>query len=196
MASKNCTSCGESKPLTAFRKNKKSKYRADCLSCEQRAKRLYRCSKNGIASVIYYSQRRSSKLRGHDMPDYTLGEFRAWLLDSSLFHEIYDLWVSGGCLTKQKPSVDRLDDYLPYRFSNIQVMTWEQNHNKATVDKLSGRNNKVNKAVLQLTVAGEHIATHHSISQAARATGCCLSVISTCCLGKTKTAGGFKWAYA
>ena len=196
MTSKNCTSCSKLKPLSAFRKNKKNKYRAYCLNCEQVIKKLYRRSKQGVASVIYGSQRRSSKLRGHDMPDYTLDEFRDWLFNSLLFHKNYDLWVTSGYLKMEKPSVDRINDYLPYKFSNIQIMTWGQNHKKAMMDKLTGVNNKNNKAVIQLTVDSEYIAIHHSMSHASRITGICLDSISTCCLGKSKTAGGFKWALA
>lgn len=44
-------------------------------------------------------------------------------------------------------------------------------------------------------IDGSYITTYSSISGAARAVGCSLASIESCCLGKAKTAGGFIWTF-
>lgn len=47
------------------------------------------------------------------------------------------------------------------------------------------------RAVVQYTKKGEFVAEYSSMNEAERATGIKSGSISSCCLGKTKTAGGF-----
>ena len=61
-----------------------------------------------------------------------------------------------------------------------------------TKDKIRLRRNK---AVVQYTKEGEFIAEYESALVAKNITGIDSSNISKCCLGKLKSAGGFKWAY-
>ena len=61
-----------------------------------------------------------------------------------------------------------------------------------TKDKIRLRRNK---AVVQYTKEGEFIAEYESALVAKNITGIDSSNISKCCLGKFKSAGGFKWAY-
>ncbi len=51
------------------------------------------------------------------------------------------------------------------------------------------------KQIEQLTMAGQHVAYFDSISEAARATENCKSLIAACCSGKYKTAYGYQWRY-
>lgn len=55
--------------------------------------------------------------------------------------------------------------------------------------------NPAAKAVKQLSLDGEVINTFDCIIDAAKASGVCYSSICAAAKGKTKTAGGFKWAY-
>ena len=61
-----------------------------------------------------------------------------------------------------------------------------------TKDKIRLRHNK---AVVQYTKEGEFVAEYESALVAKNITGIDSSNISKCCLGKFKSAGGFKWAY-
>lgn len=58
---------------------------------------------------------------------------------------------------------------------------------------------KIRKKVDQLTLDGEYIATHMSATEAALSVGLkpsSVSAISRVCVGKNKSAGGFKWRFA
>ena len=61
-----------------------------------------------------------------------------------------------------------------------------------TKDKIRLRRNK---AVVQYTKEGEFIAEYESALVAKNITGIDSSNISKCCLGKLKSAGGFKWTF-
>jgi hypothetical protein len=101
-------------------------------------------------------------------------------------------WVESGYNTKFVPSIDRLDDYKPYTFDNIQLTTWVYNDNKHKSDRKLGVNNKINQGVIQYQL-GEIINQFHSLMEAERQTGICHSNISKCINGKAGTAGGYSW---
>ena len=61
-----------------------------------------------------------------------------------------------------------------------------------TKDKIRLRHNK---PVIQFTKEGEFVAEYESALVAKNITGIYSSNISKCCLGKLKSAGGFKWTY-
>lgn len=52
------------------------------------------------------------------------------------------------------------------------------------------------KKVEQFSKAGEYIATYPSTMEASRQTSVHCGNIGECCLGRRKTAGGYKWKYA
>lgn len=54
---------------------------------------------------------------------------------------------------------------------------------------------KQEKTTLQYTKDGVFIAEYPSASEAGRQTGISFKKISLCCLGKTKSAGGYVWKY-
>ena len=84
---------------------------------------------NGMSRQMIASQRRNSIRRDHPKPAYTLGEFREWLLDNS-FSILYDKFIESNYDTWLIPSVDRINDDLPYTFDNIQLITWRENWEK------------------------------------------------------------------
>ena len=90
-------------------------------------------------------------------------------------------------------------DCVHYCFSNIQLMTWQENKNKAhadsKTDKLSTRVEK--KQVSQCTKGGKFIATYISAREAGRQTGIPSNSISDVCRKRPHhiTAGGFKWQF-
>ncbi len=51
------------------------------------------------------------------------------------------------------------------------------------------------KAVRQLSKNDQFIAEYRSVTEAYRRTGIAAGMISVCCSGKTKSAGGFVWEF-
>ena len=69
---------------------------------------------------------------------------------------------------------------------------WGKHLDDETKDKIRLRHNK---PVIQFTKEGTFVAEYESTLVAKNITGINSSNISKCCLGKRKSAGGFKWAY-
>ena len=155
----------------------------------------YSRTKNGLIAIIYSNQRKNSKKRKHEAPAYTKNELRAWMFSKEEFHHLFHLWRVSGYDKLLKPSVDRLDDYEPYNFSNIQVTTWMYNNKKSHVDVKDGTNRKPLKAVLQFSKNMDFIAEYRSATKAAECIGKRQGDISANCRGKLKSAYGFIWKF-
>ena len=74
-----------------------------------------------------------------------------------------------------------------------------KNHTKETKDKISesnkGKNNKNSKIVYQYDLNDKLIKTWDSVGLLCKILKLSVGNISMCCLGKRKTAYGFKWKY-
>ena len=97
---------------TEFYKKGKSNrvLRSSCIQCENNKVHEYLLTKGGVVSMIYSTQKANSVKRNHPLPSYTRQELKEWLFSQSLFHELYDDWVSSGYKRNLKPSVDRVFD--------------------------------------------------------------------------------------
>jgi hypothetical protein len=191
-----CHMCGEVKPHSDFTVVKKTgKPFFNCKECEIIRSREYARTKEGLVSRIYKNQKVNSKKRGYSIPSYTRLELQEWLFSQEKFHHIYNIWKASGFDKLLVPSVDRLDDYMPYSFSNIQLMTFKENFDKHKHDMINGVNNKQNKSVLQYSKQGEFISEYHSLSEAVRIVGGSTSDLSKVCKGLRKTSRGFIWKY-
>ena len=78
--------------------------------------------------------------------------------------------------------------------SNLEWMSIKDNlnygtHNKRMAESLSKQVQMFDKST------GELLGTFPSLIEAERVTGIDHSNISSCCLGKLKSAGGYKWRY-
>lgn len=201
---KKCIRCNIDKPLTDFYKHKAMAdgYLNVCKECKKKYEKdsknykKYEKTEKGVIRTMYKSQRANSKRRGMDGPLYSKEDFKKWLYSNG-FDELYENWVKSGFNKKLKPSVDRIDDYLEYSFSNIVLTTWEKNKLKQTEDILNGRSTSGErcKAVQQYSKDGKLIAEFVSASAAGRSTGISFKGISAACLGRIKTSGGFIWRY-
>ena len=153
-------------------------------------------SKKGVISTIYSAQKKTSKRRTMDAPSYTKKELTEWLNSQHLFHELFDSWKASGYNKWMKPSIDRKSDYLPYTLSNIQLMTWRQNQDKAYEQERSGVVRKLGHTkVRQLSMDGQFMAEYESYMEAKRTTGIDDCSIALCAKGlkNKKHAGGFLW---
>ncbi len=195
---KTCSKCNEDKALSEFSINKRmttGRLNA-CKKCQNNFSKEYHHSKNGLTKNVYSNQRQNSKRRGDLMPSYTLIEFREWAFSHDLFHSLYKNWAASGYQKHLIPSADRMDDYKPYSFGNIQWMTWAENSLKGCNDIKNGVNNKQNKAVVQMNLNGAFVAEYHSIRHAARVTDSDDGHIAPCCLGNAQTHNGYIWLHA
>ena len=145
--------------------------------------------------TVYLDQLKASKRRGHELPRYTKQEFIDKYINNKRYLSLFINWVSSGYLKELSPSFDRLDDYKPYSFDNLnRWMTWQENKVKYHLDAKNGVNNKVSKAVI-----GTHIETgdtleFHSMHEAER-NGFNKAHICSCCKGRLKKHKGYIWIY-
>lgn len=169
--------------------------------------RIYFKTKKGISTAIYNDQKKRSRKLGYPIPNYTLLEFRKWLFSQPNFEQLFWEWTMSGNDKWLKPSADRLNDYLPYTFDNLRLVTWMTNKLRYHLDAKNGINNKMAKSVIGThKITGESV-NFYSISDAGRKLGIKKSHISGCCLCKIykdgkginytmKSAGGYKWRFS
>lgn len=194
-----CSMCGICKNKEDFTPDIKKKrgtvrfYR--CKECVSKKSRKYRQTIDGVISTALSRQKQYSKVRRMPPPEYTKQEFVAYLKNNLYFIAIYKGWVASGYDKWLKPSIDRIDDFLPYSFGNIMVVTWKDNFQKQKEDMkhATGTSGLYCKAIFQHTLSGEFVAEFVSIRYAERQTG--ILGISECLRGSNKTAGGYKWEY-
>lgn len=163
---KTCSICETELPLAAFDTQSTGKLgkRADCKECRKRFIR----SKVGVVKAIYSNQMAKSKKRNHPVPSYPETDLFDWFWKQTNSDTLYTAWVASDYSTDLHPSVDRLDDYLPYTLNNIQLVTWKENVSKFYNDLQDGTNTKRCIAVDQYELDGTFIKTHHSYKAAAR----------------------------
>ena len=155
----------------------------------------YHKSKKGLTSKIYSHQKSHSKTRSHAPPEYTSKELREWLFSQHKFHELYNSWKLSGYIKNKRPSVDRVDDDIHYRFGNIELKTWEENNKKGHSNRKAGISTQGSlcSAVVQINLCGNVVAEYISQQKAFRQTGISQSNIGECCRGIRGTAGGYEW---
>lgn len=145
---KTCFKCDKKKPVNEFYKHKKSSdgHLNKCKECTKidvkrnldKVGSAYDFSEKGFFRVLYKTQKRHQKIRGHgDMP-YTKDELESWCRKNG-FKKLYDDWVASGYDTDKKPSADRLDDLKGYSFDNIRLVTWRDNRLSQHDDIRNGR---------------------------------------------------------
>ena len=154
----------------------------------------YSRTKKGLVTQMYSQQKRSSKSRGHQPPQYTKEELSEWLFNQPHFNFLYEIWKANDYRTSLKPSIDRFNNYKGYSLDNICLVAWSLNNRRGTQNTKTGIDNKQSYRVQQIDIAnGNIINTFHSIMEAERRTGISNSNISLVLSGKRNKAGGFIW---
>ena len=189
--------CKELKTMTDFpqRKSATDGKASYCKSCKSRIGYDYNGTVPGLIVDMYSAQKKSSKRRNMNPPSYSKEELTTWLTSQVDFQPMYDKWLTSERDASLRPSIDRIDDYIGYSLSNIQLMTWGENNLKGYHDRSVGKNNKVSKRVVQLDLLGNYIQEFHSIAEAKRVTRIDGTHIANVAKGKSNTAGGFKWKF-
>lgn len=168
--------------------------------------REYYHSKVGKLSHIFQDQRIRCKEKGWEPPQYTREALVEWGMARTEYHTLFDAWAASGFLRELSPSIDRLDDYKTYMFSNIRIVSWQENNDKGRHWQVIGKNTKNCLAVDQLDLKGNFIKRFHSAKAAARELSVDDSKIGQVCkalpvkkgsrMVTPQTAGGFKWRYS
>ena len=144
----------------------------------------YQKTKRGIIIQMIQTQKTSSKRRNHPMPEYTRKELEEWINADTAFNILYSNWVLNNYDKNLKPSCDRINDLDHYHFGNIQVITWAENNEKGRVSKF--------RSVIGTDKNGGTVE-FASIKEAQLVLN--IKGISSNLIGKSPSAGGYKWIY-
>ena len=189
---KTCRDCHEQLPQSGFTKavSNTDGLLSICKKCVKQQDRGYHRRKD----IIYKMQRANSKRRGHPMPIFTKQALMDWLEQKGYAH-LHATWVGSNYVKRLTPSVDRLDDSLPYSFDNMRLVTWGLNDDKAHNDFKTGKLLSTHTPINQLTKEGVFIKKHVSQTSAARELNTSQGNIGAACKGIRKSAGGYKWEF-
>lgn len=198
---KECKECKQIKYFTDFYKSKTGAPSSKCKPCTRRSVRdnlklvgrKYDYSEKGLIRVIYKTQKRHQKLRGHGDLPYSKDELKSWLYNNG-FKDKYIAWVNSSHKKNLKPSVDRIDSLKGYSFSNIRLVTWEENKIYQYNDIVNGvgSGGRRCKKVEKLDTKGDVICEYVSYSSAARDCGYSLEYPIK---KGTKCKKGYFWRY-
>ncbi len=186
-----CNCCNKAKKTFHKDSSKKDGLRTICKDCDK--ERLQ--TVHGCIVEMFKRMKRNSKARKHDLPHFNKLEFKNWLLFKTDFYTLYKDWKNSDFHKDKVPSVDRIDDYKPYSFDNIRLVTWKENNTKAYKDRKEGINNKNNTVVLKFSDDMQLINCYYSLAFAASENNTHRSCIRRCCKNKNAKSNGFYWRY-
>lgn len=197
---KTCTNCREIKSVSNFSKDVNREDNLDpwCKKCKSDYKVKYYRTKEGLATQIFVHQRAKSKKREHPLPSYSKVELKNWLFNHKMFSELFSEWRDNNFDKNFTPSVDRLNDYLPYSINNIQLVRWKDNADRFHRDEKLGINRKKLIPVIAVSVNTGKVIEFYSIAQAQRETNIQSTNIVNICKRRRKgyiSSGGYYWYY-
>jgi hypothetical protein len=166
------------------------KYTGRCAKCWQIE--YFYSSPYKLMRHTHRHHKSNSKRRGHPPPTYTWEELLAWAQIQPNFKPLYDTWVASGYQTPLYPSVDRINNNLPYVLTNLQFMTFRENQQKFCQEVIRGEHPGRTQRVDALDLEGNFVKTYHSIHEAARQVGGYPGNIFRAVTHGT-TSVGFKW---
>jgi len=168
---KECTDCNKSLPTNQFHKKPRnaSGYDIRCKDC--RNTKYNKANPRRVFAKIYNSQIEHSITRGMAAPDYTLDQLKHWVDQQPHAHSLWSVYVTCNYDRWAKPSVDRIDNTLPYTLSNIRLTTWKDNHQLGADAKKAGTLNANQKAVASYSKQGQLCGEFISVNEALRQLG-------------------------
>jgi len=188
---KKCNSCNKILDISLFSVYKNF-YASFCKKCKSKKAQEKKKTIDGLITKIYGKQKASSRKRNHPEPEYTNKELNSWCKKSNNFLSIYSDWEKSNYESELIPSIDRLDDNLPYSFNNIQVLSWKE-HKKKTYNGTRTKHNKhKGKKVVKKDLNGNIIKKFISGAEAAREINVNTATITKAC---NKIVKGFIYEY-
>lgn len=153
----------------------------------------YDFSEKGVIRVMYKTQKRHNKLRGHGEMIYTKEQFSSWLYSNG-FKKLFDEWVCSGHSNELKPSADRINDFKGYSFDNLMLVTWKDNmiHHAENITNVVGTGGLRCKKVGKFNHSGSLICEYVSYWSAVRDIG---YAIEYQIKKGVKCRNGFYWKY-
>ena len=168
---KTCCDCKKQLALDKFvaKTSCKDGYEPRCRNC--RSIKYNKSTPELFCKKVYNSQINHSATRNHPLPAYTLSELIIWTLSQPDFVNLYGAWASAGYPKDIAPSVDRIDDNIPYVISNLQLLTWEANRAKGAAAKASNKLLVNHRGVTAYNKDGSVYKTYLSMAEAMREFG-------------------------
>lgn len=202
---KKCIICKVEKPLSEYtpRKDRPCGYDGRCKECNRKRSEKIRHTKSGLVSSMIRNQRKRCRERGHEMPTYTLDELKSWVFSQPNFEILFNEWVISGFNRWKKPSIDRIDEKISYNFSNIRLVTWQENLDNQSLKHRAGINTKKvkeHKAVKATHLHSGETLFFCSMSSAeryfrAKGLPAYQGSISAVCRGRNKKHLDYKWEF-
>lgn len=196
---KKCRLCNIEKPISRYyidKRKDKGDVRTECIECSKKEAQKYHKTISGVIGSIYSSQKKASKKRNHQQPDYSRKDIYNKSINSKIFMNLYYEWVASGYKKDDKPSYDRLDNKKPYTFDNLRIVKWIENNEEGYKEVKNGYG-KLNKPVEGVNVKTGEIVNYASATIAGKTLSINSNAIRQICRGVKwrNTAGGFIWKY-
>lgn len=83
-----------------------------------------------MSKLIYSYQKKRSKSRGYNPPEYSRLELMEWMVSQPRYRKLMEDWLSSGKKTKLKPCCSRINYSIGFRFDNMQLVTYKENLRK------------------------------------------------------------------
>jgi uncharacterized protein Veg len=145
----------------------------------------YKKTPIGVLKNMYW------KISKRHKTDFTIDEFIDRFINHKKFLRLHSEWRKSDCLTKLKPSLDRINPNIHYTVANTQMITWGENRHKQRMELKRDRGRHVYQSK-----NGVLIKTYKSQRQAVIENDeFKQQSLSHCLTGNTKTAYGFEWSY-
>jgi len=149
----------------------------------------------GLIREMYSIQKLTSERNHYPKPNYCVEELFDYIIDTVAFDILYKNWVDSDFKSELKPSIDRINDYLPYQLDNIRLTTWGINRNRGFFDRKNCINNKTNIPITGFNIRTKISVLFNSAREAERSLGIANQNIARCLNGKSFSAGGYTWEY-
>jgi hypothetical protein len=144
----------------------------------------------GLFKIISQRHRFRCENKNWPPPDYDAQYLYDRYNNDVKFIRVYKEWIDSGYIKKKTPSIDRINNKLPYSRNNIHILTWEENQYKSRME-IKNRSRPIERINPE---TGE-IVVFASIQRAVAALNLSQAGINGCVCGRLQRYKGFIWRY-
>jgi len=94
----------------------------------------FRHTESGLLTNLYQKLRIRNKEKGYGELPFSLEEFKDWSIKDDNFHRLFKIWCFDDYSKESKPSVDRINPIIGYKFDNMQWLSWNENYYKGIAE--------------------------------------------------------------